>query len=230
MRNKLFSLLSILTFLTSPEHGFSEGVFQSWDRNSSYLLTAPHGGFDLKTDEMVASFCRAVSWNCLTARGFRTRIHPINVNRPTEGVDEVASQELFTPEAQKVYDAYHAKVFQRREESLKLYVEIHGNKRADSRGQIEIATQGISASKAQRIKQLLTDEIKRAELGEIKILIEPLDLIHFTASANKRLGILHDLSPALHLEFPRALREELKLQTIAFLSSALPRLVEAEFP
>ena len=79
---------------------------------------------------------------------------------------------------------------------LRLYVEVHGNARAESAGRLEIATVGVSRDDAWRPKTLL-ELIRDARLpaeGDVPRLdvwMEPIDSLWYTASAAKqarRLG------------------------------------------
>ncbi|MBT6275306.1 MAG: hypothetical protein HOI95_14355 [Chromatiales bacterium] len=77
--------------------------FERIDANSPFIIAAPHGGYDLHTETIVKNACGRLAWNCLIAQGFRTREVPLNVNRPTEGVDVPMRKERHTDRAAAVY-------------------------------------------------------------------------------------------------------------------------------
>lgn len=169
------------------------GSFEVTDRNSPILIAAPHGGYDTGTEEIARKVAQLLNASCIVATGYRTVDHPINVNRPTEGVRLAANLEHVTGDAQTVYDAYRTQVLALKP---KLYVEIHANIRPESANAIEAATRGITSNEARLLKTA----------SALPVLIEPLDKLYYRASSAKRLGILSQLPYALHFELPTSLR------------------------
>ena len=205
------------------------GRFSSKDQGSSYFIAAPHGKYDRKTGEIVDGVCNNISWNCLIAKGYRTNKHYLNVNRPTENVEDSRSKEEHTDRAFYVYEEYLSRL-KSSNATPKLYVEIHGNERDRSKDKIEIATVDIDDNKARRIKELLQDELEEnTSLNQI-ISIENIDNIYYRATSAKKWGTLSEIKPSLHLEFPASPRIDKTDEVISFLTIALPILVEAEFP
>lgn len=171
----------------------SLGNIEVTDRNSPILIAAPHGGYDTGTEEIARKVAQLLNANCIVASGYRTIDHPINVNRPTEGVRLAANLEQVTESAQAVYNAYRTRVLALKP---KLYIEIHANIRPESANAIEAATIGLTSSEASLLKSAST----------LPILIEPLDKLYYRASSAKRCGILSQLPYALHFELPTLLR------------------------
>lgn len=202
------------------------GTFTIFNRSSPYLIAAPHGEFDEKTGEIVWKFCRVVRWDCLIVEGFREESAAINVNRPSEGVR--ISDTQFTERAALVYARYVEKI-RKLTPALRLYVEIHGNDRSESKKHIEIATVGITPAQAERIAALFRKKLKAVGL-DLEIRIDVLDQIHYNATHARRFGVLSFLNPALHIELPVSARTDSFQKTVRFLAKTLPVLVKREFP
>ena len=201
------------------------GSFTIFNRESPFLVAAPHGEFDTETGEIVWRFCQKVRWDCLIAEGFRAQHAPINVNRPTEGSSLATTR--FSERASLVYARY-VKRIARISPGLRFYVEVHGNEYPGSENFIEVATVGITAVQAQRIaargERLLAAEGLRLEMH-----IDALEDIRFRASHNRKFGVLSFIRPAMHLEFPLKVRTDQQEQLVRFLVKFLPAVAVAEF-
>ena len=217
------SLFCLFWLGTAPLYAGQADQIARIGAPSPYLLTAPHDGFDLHTGEIVERTCAGLfpRWGCVVATGYRKRQTPINVNRPTEGIDVAHHQEAHTQRAQDIYAQYLRAV-----ESLSLrpdwYVEIHGNARPKSSFHMEIACSNVTEETAQKIKTSWTRLLQIHGLSEFTLLIEPLDEIYFGAESTKIHGSLDRFKPALHIELPKALRFEKREQVIGVLREALP--------
>ena len=188
-------------------------------RDKSVLLAAPHGGFDLSTDEIVPPVAQKLNYSELVATGYRAYSHPINVNRPTEGIGLSSEEEKHTDDAAKVYAEWEADVMK---VNPALYVEIHGEGKTSN---IEVAVVGFTQEQKTAIKKILSAALAPLYFKtnpEIKV--EGLDSIHFTASAAKKYGVLGKVHRALHIELPWDLRRNEKENTTAFLIKALPEI------
>lgn len=206
------------------------GSITLMDADSGYVIAAPHGKFDLNTDTIVSRFCAAIHWDCLIAQSFRSAEHPINVNRPTEGVNLASGEESRTPRAEAVYAKYLASFSAITANTTpKLYVEIHGNNREESKELIEVAIVGIEQDRAGRIRALLNTALLANGIEDVHVAIEGLDEIYFGAHATKTIGILSIVKPALHMEFPKNLRMDRIDATVNFLKLALPQVTTLEF-
>ena len=116
-----------------------------------------------------------------------------------------------TAPARRVYDTYRRRVAEAAQGPLRLYVEVHGNARAESAGRLEIATVGVSLDDAWRLKtllELIRDTRLPAEgaAPRLDVWIEPLDPVWYTASAAKQSGLMAETRMAMHIEMPRAAR------------------------
>lgn len=183
----------------------SRGHFQSLDRDSTYLLSAPHGDFDTHTGDIVEAVCESVPWDCLIARGYRTTERPINVNRPTEGLR--LSGERVSEDAERVYARYRNEM-RKLTSNPDLYVELHGNIRPGSQNRIEIAYVGMSAKRLARLREIFNQQLAAVGLGDYSVLLEGEPDFYYTASSAKRVGVLREVRHALHIEVPIALRAE----------------------
>src|SRR5262249_30048190 len=116
---------------------------------------------------------------------------------------------------------------------LRFYTEIHGNARRESADRIEIATVGVDAEQAAKLRTLLElvrDAHLRARPAAIwlDVRVEPADPVRYAASGAKRVGILRLPQRALHIELPRIARREgrelytLILSDFLLQASALP--------
>lgn len=211
------------------EEALALGNMVTKDHSSPYIIAAPHGKFDLNTADVVESVCINAQWNCLIASGYRTEEHPINVNRPTEGVGLAKYEEQHTDRARYVYEEYLARFSDIQTASFKLYVEIHGNSRPESQNRIEIATVGLDSDESATIKEELILELTEAGLSDLNVLIEGDPDFHFHASAAKAFGILKDVETALHLEIPIAFRSDRLNELTEALKKTLPPVLEKEF-
>jgi hypothetical protein len=191
------------------------GSLQAEKGRPGLVIAAPHGTTDAATDVMGRDLARLSGFGLVVATGYShldAEGRRYNVNRPTEGVAGAAARlEIETPPARRVYEAYRRRVTEVAQGPLRLYVEVHGNGRAESAGRLEIATVGVSRDDAWRLKTLL-ELIRDARLpadGEVPRLdvwMEPLDPLWYTASAAKQSGLLGQTSVAMHIEIPRAAR------------------------
>ena len=195
------------------------------DRDSRFILAAPHGHYDRHTGDIVDAVCGRVGWNCLVARGFRTDRDPLNVNRPTEGVGLAPREERHTDRAARVFDRYRAAWQALGGADAALYVEVHGNSRAESAGRLEVAVVGIAGDALAALECLLASALARAGLDALEPWVEGRRRIWFRARSTKWYGILSDTPHALHLEFPRRVRDAPhRARVITFLTDALPTL------
>jgi hypothetical protein len=175
------------------------------------VVAAPHGGFDPHTLEVARALAQALKSGVVTARGYRTEGHPLNVNRPTEGIPPLRETE--TARAHTVYTAWKTGVQRAAGPGgVKLYVEIHGNGRAETAGRIEVATVGITTGIAQRLKRTFHTVRRRlgkgaGKLNALDLWIEPVDRLVWRAGNTKRRGILANVPRALHVELPLAARD-----------------------
>lgn len=202
------------------------------------VVAAPHGTSDIRTGEIAAEIARRTGFGLVVATGFQvepdTPAHPgrrFQVNRPTEGVPaRPPAEETATEAARQVYETYRRRVEETAGGPLALYVEIHGNNRRESAGNIEIATVGIDAEYAARLRtllELIRDAYLRGQpkAPRLAVLIEPADRVFYAASATKRLGAMRLAPRALHIELPKAARTEWHEVYTAILADFLDQLL-----
>lgn len=210
--------------------GPAGGSFSISRGRPGLVIAAPHGSSDTATDVIGAELARLTGWSAVVVRGFSNLDaagRRLNVNRPTEGVPgDPARLEVRTPAAREAFDAYRAHVARASQGPLRLYVEVHGNGREDSAGRIEIATVGLTRDEAWRMRTLLElvrDAHARGVEGlpRLGVIVEPLDVLHYTASAAKEHGVLGTTARALHVELPRAARTTHREGYIAILADFL---------
>lgn len=204
-----------------PEPGVPRGVLATRPGRAGCVVAAPHGTSDAFTDQIAAEIAQRTGFGLVVASGFSlepdTPQHPgrrYQVNRPTEGIPgRSPREETESPEARRVYLEFERRVREVARAPLALYVEIHGNGRRETAGQLEIATVGLDALDAWRIRTLLElvrDARVRAHPGapRLAVRVEPIDPIRYTASGAKQTGILRQAERALHIEIPRSARTE----------------------
>jgi hypothetical protein len=109
---------------------------------------------------------------------------------------------------------------------LRFYVELHGNSRSESAGRIEIGTVGVDAEQAVKLRTLLEltrDAHLRARptVRRLEVRVEP------TA---ERGGVLRLPQRALHIELPRAARQEGRELYALILSDFLREAVTLPLP
>lgn len=197
------------------------GHFNAFKSETRKMIAAPHGGFDLNTDHLSLRLIRKLGWSGVVATGFRKDSHPINVNRPTEGVRLKSWQERHTEDARIVFDAFMNHVAEAAPSGLDFYVEIHGMSRPDISDHIQIATVGVSIDQAQAIKDFFEQALRGLGLN-YQTKIEGVDRLHYTAIATKSFGSLKSLKPALHIELPWQLRVQKMDKGVELLAKVLP--------
>ncbi|MDB5098315.1 MAG: hypothetical protein JWM80_2736 [Cyanobacteria bacterium RYN_339] len=189
------------------------------------VVAAPHGGFDLDTDEMARQAALLAGAGYLLASGYRTHEHPWNVNRPTAGVGLAPDAEARTPEAARVFDGYMARL-----DALHpaLYVELHGNSRPESAGAIEVAAKGIPLAALIALQADFKRRLTGFPAGcpRLPLAIEGLQPIHYHAEGAKQGGAFARLPHALQLEIPRAGRQDPRWRSVyaSALGASLYRL------
>ncbi len=230
------SLVAVLTALLlaassgAQEHvAHDAGEFEYLISTTGVLVAAPHGTYDANTAALAIDTARRLGAGYLVFRGVGSGGLRINVNRPTEGAGRECASEIRSERAHSVYDTY-LRLAHRASggRPLSLYVEIHGNAEPRSAQNIETASKGISAAEALALKEsypaaLSTVRQEWARFPALRLLVEPVDRVFFTASCVKAIGILSiDLAQrALHFELPRAAREQGLLDATSLLTSSL---------
>jgi hypothetical protein len=184
-----------------------------------HVVAAPHGDSDLHTADIAGEIAERTGFSLVVATGFwagpreganvRRRYH---VNRPLEGIPgRPASEEAATPAARDVYLTYERRVQEAAQGPLLFYAEIHGNGRPENIARIEIATVGINADLAGRLRTLF-ELIRDAHLRghptapKLEVLVDPADAVYFTAGGTKREGILRHAARGVHVELPAGAR------------------------
>jgi hypothetical protein len=156
-----------------------------------FVIAAPHGSSDVQAGEIATELAR------LTGFGL---------------VVSAASTD--------VVQVYEKRVQEAAQGRLLFYVEIHGNARRGNANRIEIATVGVDAPFAARLRTLL--ELTRdvhlrghAATPRLDVLVEP------SAAGSPRDALLR-LSPrALHLEVPPVARADARERYVAILADFL---------
>jgi hypothetical protein len=201
---------------------------------AGFVIAAPHGSSDPQTGDFAAELARRTGFGLVVATGFA--IEPdapgrpgrrFQVNRPFEGVPgRPPAEEIGSEGARQVYLAYERRVQEAAQGPLAYYAEIHGNSRLESANRIEIATVGIDAGLAQRLRtlyELIRDAHLRGhpKAARVDALVEPADRLVYGATGSKRDGILRLPARALHLELPRVTRTESRELYLAILADFL---------
>lgn len=198
----------------------SMGTFKMLDRETQFLIAAPHGKFDEFTGEMVSDFCERVAWDCLIAEGFRQAAE-INVNRPTEGLRLADAR--FTARSTLVYAKYVSRI-RRLSPGVRLYVELHGNDHPETRDQLEIATVGVSVERAREMRAVLERIFEEEGLAHVRLRIDVLEDVRYAATHARQYGTLSFLRPAMHIELPRSSRTVERTEMTNALVRALPEI------
>ncbi len=207
------------------------------------VVAAPHGTSDIGTGEMAAEIARRTGFGLVVATGFNveadSRVGPsrrYQVNRPVEGVPgRPVSEDTGTEVARSVYEAYERGVREAAQGPLRFYTEIHGNNRREAGDRIEIATVGVDAEQAAKLRALLElvrDAHLRARPGatRLDVRVEPADALVYSASGAKRAGILRLPQRALHIELPRVARQDGRELYTLILSDFLLQAIALPLP
>lgn len=181
------------------------------------VVAAPEGRSDRRTVEMATELARRTGFGLVVAgefgaapRGDR-RDH---LSRPFEGAPGAPpSGAVATDDARRVDDAYERRVLEAARGRLTFYAEIHGNDRREAADRIEIATVGVDLDDARRLRTLLElcrDAHLRAHprVPRLQARVGPADPVVDTASGAKRDGLLRLPERVLHIELPRAARQD----------------------
>ena len=212
-----------------------QGRFQVQKGRPGYVIAAPHGTTDTATDLIGLDLARRTGFSAVVATGFGKldgQGRRYNVNRPTESVPgEPPRSERETEAARRVYEAFGRSVAEAAQGPLRVYVELHGNGHQETAGRVEIATVGVSTEDAWRLKTLL-ELVRDAHLRglaaapKLEILVEPVDTLHYTASASKSGGVLGRSAQALHIELPKVARTTYRDAYTAMLGDFLAQWAE----
>jgi len=207
------------------------------------VVAAPHGTSDVGTGEMAAEIARRTGFGLVVATGFNVESDSserpgrrYQVNRPGEGVPgRPVSEDTGTEGARSVYEAYERGVREAAQGPLRFYTEIHGNNRREVGDRIEIATVGVDAEQAAKLRALLElvrDAHLRARPGAIRldVRVEPADSLVYSASGAKRAGILRLPQRALHIELPRVARQDGRELYTLILSDFLLQAIALPLP
>lgn len=191
--------------------------------NAGVVISAPHGGFDLFTPQVIQIVGEETAVGGVIAQGYRKLSHGwwFNVNRPTEQemtegrLDKV---EQHTEAAAAVYQSYEERLREAGGEfPLRLLVEVHA--RAPLTMVTEIVTTGFSKEEMQLIKTLLQggsddqpasgprqfeilglldSDVYRYEAGECAV------QFRFKASQARKHGALRTeiAARSIHIEIP----------------------------
>ena len=212
-----------VTVEIEPRSADPRGHISTRPGRPGLVVAAPHGTSDPLTGEIAAEIARRTGFGLVVATGFTVEmaaddraVRRYQVNRPSEGRPGFGPvHDEPTPAARRIYDEYERRVREAARGPLMFFVEIHGNGRAENADRVEIATTGVDAEHALRLKTLL--ELTRdAHLRtypaapRLQILVEPADIVFYAAGGAKRDGILRLAQRALHVELPRAARRDFR--------------------
>ncbi len=224
-------------------NGVAQGSFLTIQRpEAKYLLAAPHGWFDAGTDAITHSIFPAnipagyPVWSQMIAHSFRGNAPAglqHNVNRPSTLTNDVCTNPAALATSKMVYDAYKAHM-DRLAPKPALYFEIHGQSEAGLENSLEVATERVSAAEAEKVRKIFNEEMAKAGITGITVVIEPVDTVFFNAGQTKQCGSINHVTPgpAIHTEIPRLMREgdEAQLKSAKFYRAALNRLATEVFP
>lgn len=224
-------------------NGVAQGSFLTIQRpEAKYLLAAPHGWFDAGTDVITHSIFPASIpagypvWSQMIAHSFRGNAASglqHNVNRPSTLNNDVCTNPAALATSKMVYDLYRGHM-DRLASKPALYFEIHGQSEPGLEASLEVATERITAAEAEKVRKIMNEELAKAGIAGIQVVIEPVDTIFFNAGQTKQCGSINHVNPgpAIHTEIPRILREgdEAQLKTAKFYRATLNRLAVEVFP
>jgi hypothetical protein len=224
-------------------NGVEQGSFLTIQRpEARYLLAAPHGWFDAGTDAITHSIFPATIpagypiWSQMIAHSFRGNAPAglqHNVNRPSTLTNDVCTNPANLATSKMVYDAYKAQM-ERLAPKPALYFEIHGQSEVGLEASLEVATERVTAAEAEKVRKILNEELAKAGIAGITVVIEPVDTVFFNAGQTKQCGSINHVTPgpAIHTEIPRIMREgdEAQLKSAKFYRAALNRLALEVFP
>ena len=227
----LVTAFSFQTAVAQEHFSHAPGHFETLSTTQGIIIAAPHGTYDIRTDDLAKDVAQALGAGYVIARGFSTGTSRINVNRPTEGAGRVCEKERCTDRARNVYDHYVRLVGKScNGKALRLYVEIHGHTSLPFLNRIEIATTGITMEEARQLKERFSTFLAQAKAAypaypDLELRIEPLDKVYFGARCNKTNGYLstRHAERALHMEIPRPARNPEALTATAALVSSIVR-------
>ena len=178
------------------------------------VIGAPHGTYDEYTAEIVKRLAFRTGLAAVIARGFTPTEAGgwrINVNRPSEKTFLAPEFEVSSSRARETYSAFRDTVIDAAGGDLRLYFDVHQY----GGSSIQIATMGVSAAQAQKLKQRyqrLRDRLltENPDIEPVKLLIEPQDDVEIGAWPAKANGILGLARKSVHIELPlySALRSE----------------------
>lgn len=211
------------------------GEFEFLPSSSGIVIAAPHGTYDAGTAALAIDIAQRLGAGYLVARRFSVEGTRINVNRPTEGAGRPCAEEVHSPRAREVFEAYvRLLAMAAQGRALKLYVEIHGNGDARSAQRIEVATVGVSTDEARQAKAVYPVQLGRIRarspaFPDLDLTVEPHDALVFNARCAKEFGvfIMDPVRRVLHIELPRSTRDAETSEATAQLLSEVVREFES---
>jgi hypothetical protein len=196
----------------------SEGIETRAGR-PGVVVAAPHGASDRWAGEMAAEIAARTGFGLVVARDVDVPARP-----PAEATRERAA-----------YQSYERRVREASREPLRFYVELLGSDRRESADRIEIATVGVDAETAVKLRTLL-ELVRDAHIGassavaRLQVRVEPADAVSHAISRAKRDGIVWLPQRALHIDLPRAARREGRQVYTLILSDFLREAVDLPPP
>ena len=175
--------------------------------NGGAIVAAPHGR-DFLSDRFAEAIATRLNLKGLIVHGgfaFRDeKIVRLNVNRPTEGLGRRSHDEDETAEAASAYTSFSTKLRMIAGSwPPPLYVEVHSNGRREFRGEIQVATVGISSGQATALRAAYKQALDATGIErKFRMLIEPTNIVGFSATSSKTKGVLSQVKNALHIEVP----------------------------
>lgn len=199
------SLLGNQGHLPRPDPVALGRFWEGGPLSSRVLVAAPHEPFDRLSGRLAQAVAGELNAAWLVADGYLLEEGRLNVNRPTMGAGLTPGEEVESLSAQAVYLAYRRKVLAH---PVALLVEIHGNSRAASAGQIEVAHRGLPLGALGALKAKVAEGLPSLPSGvpHLPLAVDGLELVHYRGEAAKRIGIFAEVPMAIQMEFPRALR------------------------
>jgi hypothetical protein len=174
------------------------------------VVAAPHARSDVGTGAMATEIARLTGFGLVVDAGVPANEGPVD-------------------------EAYERRVRNAARGPLRFYAELRGASRAESAEGVEIATVGVDAEQAQKLRtlfELVRDAHLRARPPGLRLAVRvaPADAAFDTAAGARRAGILRLPPRALSIELPRVARQEARELYTLILADFLREAIALPLP
>ena len=200
-----------------------DGTFQVRKGRPGIVIGTPPGASDAETATVAREVASLTGFGLVVVKGAAGR-DPSTLVRVEDNNEDALS----------MYNAYRGRVADAAQGPLRLYVEVRSDGPRGDSGRLQIATVGLSADDAWRLKtlfELIRDARVQTPVPRLEVSVEPRTAIREAAPAVRPAGVFGG-PRVLQIDLPRSLRttyrEVYTSVLAAFLTESVSFLVARE--